>query len=159
MKVLVIEDDDNKSREIEALVTAHEQVTGVTLARSLHGGRKELQNNTFDLVVLDMTLPNYDATAEEPGGGSVHSFGGVKLLRYMTRLELATPVVVVTQFELFLAGEGQMDIDELDRQLAAEFRPQYLGTVYYHASLSRWRLELTRFLESVQSENGPGAEL
>lgn len=149
MKVLIVEDDENKSREIEAVVSARADITSVTLTRSLHGGRRVLKSDAFDVVILDMTLPNYDASADEPGGGSVHSFGGQKLLRYMARLELATPVVVVTQFELFIGDDGPMDIHELDSQLESSFAPAYLGIVYYHASLSRWRLDLGRFLDGV----------
>ena len=151
MMVLLVEDDENKSREIEAFVSARSDVTSVRLARSLHGGRRALRSGSFDIVILDMTLPNYDATADEPGGGSVHSFGGEKLLRYMGRLELSTPVVVVTQFELFFGDDGPMDIDELDSQLASSFASVYLGVVYYHASSSRWRVDLAAFLDGMSS--------
>lgn len=152
MRLLLVEDDDNKRREIEAFASARADVDHISLARSLHGGRRSLQADSFDLVILDMTLPNYDVTAEEPGGGSVHNFGGRKLLRYMDRLELATPVVVVTQFELFIGGGGPMDIDELNNRLASSFKTIYMGIVYYHASLTRWRVDLGNFLDHASSQ-------
>jgi hypothetical protein len=67
----------------------------------------------------------------------------------MDRLDLATPVIVVTQFELFMGAEGPMDIHELDNQLSSSFDALYMGTVYYHASLSRWRVDLGGFLDRV----------
>ena len=37
-------------------------------AHSLQSGIKEVRQNIPSLILLDMTLPNFDATPDDPGG-------------------------------------------------------------------------------------------
>jgi CheY-like chemotaxis protein len=142
MRVLIVEDDENKSRELVSFVASVIPAADSKVRRSLQSGVRTLRSQIFDLVLLDMTLPNYDAGPDEPGGGTIHSFGGKKFLQQMDRFEIDTPVVVVTQFEAFIGSRFSMDIAELNVQLAAEFPSIYRGIVYYHASLDDWRKDL-----------------
>jgi hypothetical protein len=105
------------------------------------------------LVLLDMTLPNYDADFDEPGG-QTHIFGGREFLRQMDRFDIVIPVIVVTQFETD-KGTTEIGLNELDAELRAEHGTVYKGSIYYHAAIHGWEelleASMKRVLESAKS--------
>ena len=148
MKVLLVEDDDIKSvRVANALVLA---VPGVQIvnARSLRGAEAELEQYPFDLLVLDMSMPNFDVGTEEQGGRP-QALGGEELLQFMRHYKLETPTVVVTQFNEFGSGRDRLTLSELNRRLRGEHGAWYLGSVYYDTSSDVWIEDLIGILKSV----------
>src|SRR5712671_1696051 len=103
MRVLIVEDDDNKrSRLIEFLGETLPSAS-IDIAKSFQSGLRQVRDKAANLVLLDMTLPTYDIGPDE-SGGNMHPFGGRDFLRQMKRLKVITPVIVVTQFETFGSG-------------------------------------------------------
>lgn len=149
MKVLVVEDDENKGVQLCSFLREAYPDVELELARSLQSGVRRIRAEPVDLVVLDMTLPNYDASPEEPGGGTTHSFGGREFLKQMDRFDIRVPVIVVTQFETFGKAPHTMGLPELDAQLRGEHDPVYLGAIYYHASIHGWREQLKTMIEAA----------
>lgn len=139
MRILIVEDDENKSLQLDRFVRDEFPQAELRSTRSLQAGVRRIRTEPFNLVLLDMTLPNYEAGPDEPGGGTTHSFGGREFLKQMERFEIATPVVVVTQFETFGAPPHSLNLEELDAQLRREHGSIYQGAVYYHASIHGWR--------------------
>jgi len=97
-----------------------------------------------------MTLPNYDASFDEPGG-QTHIFGGREFLRQMDRFDIAVPVIVVTQFETFGKGLHEIGLSELNAELLAEHGDLYKGSVYYHAAIHGWEEKLEALIANVLS--------
>jgi CheY-like chemotaxis protein len=149
MRILLVEDDDNKGEQIRQFAEVLKGVTSVKLERSLQSGLRRLKQEPFDLLLLDMTLPTYDAGPEEPGGGSTLAFGGKRFLQQMDRFDVLVPVVVVTQFESFQGANGTIDINELDTQLRTQHPNMYKGIVYYHPTIHDWREKLQSFIGST----------
>lgn len=143
MRVLIVEDDDNKREQLLRFLRAHFDRAEPWTERSLQSGLRRIRRELPDIVLLDMTLPNYDASADEPGGAT-HAFGGRQFLQQMDRFDIDVPVVVVTQFETFGQGTTAMDLAELDRSLREEHGNIYRGSVYYHASIHGWEETLLR---------------
>ncbi|WP_163592654.1 response regulator, partial [Klebsiella pneumoniae] len=75
MIFLIVEDDDNKGEQLQRFLSDTYPDVHLDFARSLRSAVKYVKSSWPQLIVLDMTLPNYDASPDEPGGGSVHSFG------------------------------------------------------------------------------------
>lgn len=148
MKILIIEDDENKGVQLSQFL--HDTFTPIDLqlARSLQSGLRLIRQNRPNLVLLDMTIPNYDTGPDEPGG-TTHIFGGREFLRQMERFDIDVPVIVVTQFETF--GKPPVGLKELDAELMAAHPSVYRGVVYYHASIHGWKEELKRFIEQVSA--------
>jgi CheY-like chemotaxis protein len=144
--ILVIEDDGNKLSQICTFLNEHFQSVELRTARSLQSGIKQVRASTPDLILLDMTLPNFDATPDDPGG-QTHNFGGKEFLKQLDRFDFRVPVIVVTQFITFGRGPQTIKLEDLDKDLRASFSPNYVGAVYYHASLHRWKEELQRLVE------------
>ncbi|RYG99933.1 MAG: response regulator [Alphaproteobacteria bacterium] len=146
MRLLLVEDDENKRLRLEDFVQQRFSSLELLSAGSLMSGVRIAQERRPDLVLLDMTLPNYDVVDGEASGG-MHPFGGVEFLKQIKRLKIPARVVVVTQFETFGQPPNVKDFDELDREMRASFSPTYLGAVYYHASLEDWTEKLFDLIE------------
>jgi CheY-like chemotaxis protein len=155
MRILIVEDDENKGNQLKVFLAELFPKADLWLARSLQSGVKRIRAEQPDLVILDMTLPNYDAGPGEPGGGATHSFGGREFLRQMDRFDINVPAIVVTQFETFGKSPHDMDLAELDAELKEEHSPTYRGSVYYHAAIHGWQDQLKQMIEAVlAAENG-----
>ena len=157
MNWLLVEDDENKGIQLSKFVSETYPRVNLMLARSLQSGVRHIRHNYVDLVLLDMTLPNYDASPDEPGGGMTHSFGGREFLKQMERFDIRTPVIVVTQFETFGKAPQTLDLKELDAQLREQHSQIYGGAVYYHASIHEWRDDLKKLCDIVTAIKPGGA--
>jgi DNA-binding NarL/FixJ family response regulator len=145
IKILIVEDDVNKREQLHKFIALKFEAAGVEDAESLIGGVRKLRSWNPDIVLLDMTLPNYDAEGEA-FSGSMQAFGGEEFLSQCNRFNLNPRVIVVTQFETFGDANEAKDRDELDSDLKRMFPTIYCGMVYYHASLSAWMEELENLI-------------
>ncbi len=143
MKLLIIEDDENKRSQLLSFLGQEFPDTVVETAASLHSGVARLTSERYDLVLLDMTMPTFDTTAEEDGGRP-QVYGGRSILRQMDRRELKTPVIVVTQFDLFGDSDYALTLTELDDELSEAHPNTYCGSVYYNATMESWKGQLRK---------------
>lgn len=141
IRLLIVEDDINKLDQLNQFVAERFPAFAVENAESLIGGVRKLRSWNPDLVLLDMTLPNYDLE-EGNLNASMQAFGGEEFLRQSKRFNLRPRVIVVTQFETFGDASEAKDRDELNAELQEAFPEVYCGMVYYHASINAWSDEL-----------------
>ncbi|KWS41804.1 response regulator [Pseudomonas syringae] len=147
MTILIVEDDENKRIQLSQFLQAVIPNEDVQLQRSLQSGVKKIRQQTFDFIILDMTLPQYDLSPDEPSDDT-HIFGGQEFLAQMERFDVRTPVVVFTQFEVFGKPPNEMNLESLDLKLKAEYPGVYKGVVYYHSSINSWKQQLKdKFIE------------
>jgi CheY-like chemotaxis protein len=148
VKVLLVEDDENKRKNLRECLL--EIIPGVSLdqAASLQTGLRALRQNAPDLIVLDMTLPNYEPGPDEPGG-QPHLFGGREFLRQMDRYDILIPVIVVTQFSAFGTGKHAKDLAGLDDELRSEHGAVYRGAIHYNSAVLGWKDELRSRIEGL----------
>jgi len=148
--VLIVEDDENKRLQLRQFLGELLPSAEFVMKRSLQSSVRSIRESVPELIILDMTLPNYDTTPEEPGG-QMYKTGGREFLRQMDRFEINTPVIVVTQFEKFGETHDSMDLPALDSLLRREHSDVYKGFVYYNAAISDWKQELEALVRSVLS--------
>jgi DNA-binding NarL/FixJ family response regulator len=146
--VLIVEDDDNKRLQLSQFVQHDFPAERMVIARSLQSGLRVLRSEQIHIVILDMTLPNYD-TGPGESGGNTHPFGGREFLSQIDRFDLPVKVVVVTQFETFGKVPNIIRLADLDNELRAAFPNIYLGAVYYHAAVEGWQAKLKSILTSA----------
>lgn len=145
MTILLIEDDQLKAETIMLFVVSQVAAAQIKHVRSFQSGLEALLTAPPDLVLLDMTLPQFDLSDGE-GGDDTRHYGGRDILSEMSRADMGTPAIVVTQFDTFGKGNDVLTLSELDRSLRVEFRVNYLGAVFYNASESSWREKLRKLL-------------
>lgn len=141
--ILIVEDDENKYVQLKELVKEEIQSCVVTIAKSYHTGLRIIQEGKNDLILLDMTMPTYEINQNEDGGRLRH-YAGRDILQQMERRHIITPVIVVTQFDVFGEGIEALTRAELDKQLRAEHPVIYKGMVYFNAAHEGWMSELRK---------------
>ena len=146
MNILLVEDDENKRRQLATFIENNYSNAELKLAKSLQSGLRIVKAKTRTLILLDMTIPNYDPDSEE-SGGQTHNFGGRDFLRQLDRFDIKVPVIVVTQFETFGRSPAVLSLNDLDQQLVSEHSENYKGVVYYHAAISDWSSKLKQLID------------
>lgn len=148
MRILVVEDDENKRRQVLDFFKANYAAEELIWSSSLVTGLREAKRCSPDLVILDMTLPNYEASGLELDG-RMHAFGGKEFLRQTARMSASCKVIVVTQFESFGEAPQVTGLSDLDAELKARFPEHYVGAVYYHASINEWTDHLKAMIDEL----------
>jgi DNA-binding response OmpR family regulator len=149
MKVVLIEDDLNKGRQITDFLAKCFPAIELTERRSYTSGLKEIRDSNPDLILLDMSIPNYDGDSVSDGG-KFRSYGGRDILHQLLRRGLEIPVIVVTQYAAFSDESKSLGLAELSGELRAEF-PNYIDTIFYSASEDAWRDRLKGHVERIGS--------
>jgi DNA-binding NarL/FixJ family response regulator len=145
MRILIVDDDENKRKQLVAFVKEITAESTIATAESYHGAIREMRRELPHIVLLDMSMDTFDVTMEDDGG-RFQVFGGREVLSFISRRGLPTNAIVVTQFERFGDPPDLKTLDELDKELRAEYPGVYVGAVYYNAALSSWKAELAELL-------------
>ena len=152
MKILFIEDDDEKRNKINIFLNNIFKELNIIDKKSYHSGLSSLvKKEPYDIVLMDMSMPNFDVISDESEGGTPESFAGRKLLEQMKFGFIDYPVIVITQFESFGEHVEKLSFKELNEELEEKFKPFYKSMVYYHSSESDWKenleIEINKILE------------
>ncbi|MBO9477240.1 hypothetical protein J7382_06815 [Shimia sp. R11_0] len=152
MKVLLVEDDENKKSRILEFYATRFPGDILLHADSMVSGLRAAREEMPDFVILDMTLPNYPISSGQ-GYNPMRPFGGRDFLRQLRRLNVGSKAVVLTQFETFGAPPEQVDLESLDSELRSSFPDLFIGSIYYHASKSSWQSELADTREHLEGKS------
>ena|SRR6218665_802867 len=145
MKILFIEDHPYKLGQILNFLKESFPAAEVEIRNSYNSGLKELvlHNQNYDLLLLDISMPNYDISAEESGGEFL-PMAGKLILKEMYLREIPTKAIVVTMYGNF---EDGTKLVELDKTLLREFSDNYIGYVYFTAASTEWKTQLKNLIE------------
>ncbi len=154
MKILIVEDDQYKSEAINDFLIAEFQSPDIVIKDSLSSGLFDvLDNDGFDIILLDMSMPSFDISNKDPSGGNPESYAGEDFLSQMNVLEVATPIIVVTQYDNFGTDDGQMSLAKLDKKLYATHSKIYRGSVYFKSTSISWKKELKGKITGIINAN------
>lgn len=143
MKILLVEDQNEKASDVSEFLN---QLYGIQcqvyIKESLKSGLREVvKNRGYELIVLDMSMPSFDPSGDDPNGGKPESFAGISIMDQMKIREIHTPVIVVTQYSEF--NDGKITLSILDNTLQKNYSDFYLGAVYYSSASTSWKTEMT----------------
>ncbi|CUX67045.1 MULTISPECIES: response regulator [Agrobacterium] len=144
MRLLIVEDDEEKASRLEQFMFDTYRPSSTKVCRSFQSGLRAALSETFDLLLLDMTMTNYDRSLQDDGGRP-HHFAGREILRQLAREDVHIPVIVVTQFGRFGEEAEAVTLSELETELQSRF-PDYLGTVHYRSNADNWKSQLETFI-------------
>lgn len=151
MRLLIVEDEAPKLRNIREVAEELGSFAEIDEARSVSSAIKILKTGSFDLVILDMSLPTFDIATGE-SGGRPQGFGGREVLRYMARFKVKPPVIVATAYEAFPDKGKAIDLNGLGASLEMEHPDMYRGIVFYNTMFSKWREEIIEAIGKVLEE-------
>lgn len=154
MKMLIIEDDEDKLKTLAEFISAEFPGYAIETAKSYNSGLRAIikGSKTYDFILLDMSMPNYDISPNEPSGGSPESFAGSELLAQMKLRGIKTPTVVVTMFDAFGDNSSKVSLEQLVEKLAVQFQPTFRGSVYYNPAEDGWRSSLKVIINNIRNE-------
>ncbi len=145
MKLLLVEDDDPKRRNILAALEKILPGVSIVEARSVNAAIYRLRNSSFDLALLDISLPSFDVGPGEPGGRP-QGFGGIEVLRSMDRYTLEVPVIVITAYEAFPSAGKQIDLNTLSADLLKAHPRIFRGLIFYNSVFTTWSDALRKII-------------
>ena len=112
-KILIVEDNPKKLNNLKTWIKSKVTDVFIKEAISYTSGVREIYNNCWDLIFLDMSLPTYDVTPQEQGGDK-KPLAGKEILRRMSYKKIYIPVIIITQFDTF--GDKEISIDSLNEE-------------------------------------------
>lgn len=153
MKILLIEDDQNKQNEIKDFVEKYlSNDVSIDVKRSFQSGYQAIINNCYDLLLLDMSMPTFDIGLGESGGRS-RPFAGKDILMRLKARKIRLPVVVVTQFVRFGDRNKYITLSEIKEELRSKYSENYINTVYYQSTSNDWKKNLQEVLNDLFGGN------
>lgn len=144
MKVLVIEDNPNKLSQIKEFLNEYYHYPEIEETYSFNGGKTKIYQDTWELILLDMSLPTYNITHTEYGGDK-KPVAGKNLMKRMLNRKIYTPVVIITQFETF--DDDRISLESLNQEFSEKFGNIWKGTVFY--GNDDWSIELKKILDEL----------
>lgn len=154
MNILLIEDETTKAAKIIKCLNDLDQSNVIQMAKSVTTGIDAVHGYTFDLIILDMSLPTFDISKDEYGG-KPQGFGGKEILREMLNYEMLTPVIVITAYEAFSengnAGKvKEQTFNEIKEELELDYPDFYCGIVKYETIFDEWQHQLKKLIKSIK---------
>jgi DNA-binding NarL/FixJ family response regulator len=148
MKIIFIEDHPLKQAQINKLIDENFIDSILVNKNSYISGLKELIENhqSYDVLLLDISMPNYDISSEDSGGDWM-PLAGKKILKEMYLRDIPTKAIVITMHGSFDDGTK---ITELDDNLKLEFPDNYIGYVYYSQINDEWKEKLVKLLNEIR---------
>jgi CheY-like chemotaxis protein len=97
MNVLIVEDDDFKFKNVSLEIRSLVANINMERAASVREAVYFVQNHSFDLIILDMSLPSHRIL---PGKGPAASLltGGMEIVYELAYMERHDPIVILTQY-------------------------------------------------------------
>ncbi len=146
-RILIIEDDQAKLEKIKNFLRKEFPDIFNEVRMSFHSGFVELVDNylKYDLILLDMSMQNYDISTDEAGGDPA-PLAGKSILTQMYYRDIPNPVIVVTMYERFQDGTK---LNDLHTSLLDEFSDNYKGYVIFSHIENRWMDELKILINNL----------
>ncbi len=140
MKILIIDDSEYKVKKVSNLIDniKKDKKLNYKVAHSYSSGLKNLLEEKFDLLILDMSMPTFDKTNNE-SGGRFRIFGGREIVRQLKREKKLLPFIVLTQYNKFDDSNKIKSLEEIEELFSSKFKDYHLKTIYYDTSSTKWR--------------------
>lgn len=148
MKILIVEDDLFKSNALKCFIEDKYADCSIRVVKSYQTGCDAVLNESFDLLILDMSIPNFDIENNEDGGFTLKN-GGELIMRELLEEEKDFNAVIISQYETF----GGETIEQIDKRLKDLCATKYLGWITYSTSNNDWQEKLIKTIQYVVDTN------
>ena len=144
MRILLVEDVTDKANRIVSCINESISDCEIEIKTSYHSASKEIyrNGNSYDFILLDMSMSTYDKNIEELGGVP-EAMAGKRILEGMFLRDIETNVVVVTMYDKF----GGEKLNELDKDFAKNYPDIYRGYVYFSFNKADWQRVLVNKIQ------------
>lgn len=142
MKILLIEDDKYKREDLRTYIHQEFPDVWVDEVKSYKTGVLKVLDGTYDLLLVDMTIPTYENDSFPSGGGSLKN-GGELIINEVYDEGKNVKFAVVTQYETF---DGET-LEVIEQRLHRLCNNNYLGCVKYCSYKEDWKNPLHKIIK------------
>lgn len=147
-RILFVEDNDYKRNKIVDYLAATFPEIETVESRSYSSCVQKMEESTFDLLLLDVSLPTYDISPTETGG-RFRTFAGRELARRAIRQDTISKIIFITQYKSFSERGNSYSFDELALHLEKDCGAKFGGAIFFDGSISSWKQKLTDAIEAL----------
>lgn len=147
MLILYIEDEIYKAKDVMHFIESYKNHK-IIWKKSYLNGLLELEDNRFDLIILDMSLPLYDS---DSGQGEMNEFdplAGIHFLDEMKRVGYTEKVIIITAYDYIKKDETQIiSLANLKKEMKNEYPENYVDGIFYSDDSLEWQEILNLYLQ------------
>jgi CheY-like chemotaxis protein len=147
-KIIFIEDDKKKIDHISRFIFDNYPSIKLDIKESYSSGLKALLSETYDLLLLDMSMPTYDKSFDAKGGFH-EKFAGHMILKEIMRKKRPLKTILITMFDVFPIDDNFISLSAFSEQLKKEFGEYFIGTVYYNSQDISWKINLLKLISHL----------
>lgn len=140
MKILVVEDDQLKMKDIQHFLKEEMDGVYVDCAESYSAAVKMCYSVMYDFVVLDMNVPRYDKTDND---NSIIYNGGEMIVRELVSEDIFIKFAFVSGYETV----GDESISSFDERMKQYCPNTYCGFVFFEVNDDSWKQSLGSILK------------
>lgn len=145
-KILLVEDSPHKASKVIEYINTLNLNISITHNLSFSSGSKAVENDVYDLILLDLSLPTYDKVGSE-SGGRFRTFGGREIARKAFRNKKTTKILFITQYSAFSDKGKSYSFEGYKTDLANDKNINFGGMILYHSASSSWKDSLLKALK------------
>lgn len=144
MNILIVEDDTFKADALKEYVLEIVPNANITVAKSFRSGCHAAFEGKYEILLLDMTMPNFDVANSENGGDTLKN-GGELIMRELLDEAVPFKAVIISQYETF----NNETIEQIDARLKELCSSNYLGWIKYSTKNIDWKEKLNKLISDV----------
>lgn len=148
MKILLVEDNHFKREKVLEFLNEIEKFS-ISEAASYNRGLSAAAAETFDLIILDMSMPTFDRTETERGG-RFRVFGGKEIVSRLKKQDKLSPFIILTGYSQFSDDKDNLSLSQIN-DLLTLYGENYKGTIYFDSATSVWKQELSKAIEKIKN--------
>ena len=142
MKILCIEDYEEKYTHIETVLS--DITSNIVWRKSYQEGLSELKANTYDILLLDMSMPICEF---ESNTDNFDNYAGMTIMREIKRKRYKIKVIIITGFSDFEKGSGTITLNELEQEIKEKYSDIFLECIKYDSTSVEWQERLIKLLK------------
>lgn len=151
-KVLIVEDDIHKLDSLTIFMSNHLLCSEITPAKSLQEAITSIDEEVFDLVLVDMAIPSH---AIVQGEGSPISLlnGGLEVILELSSLGRSDDCVIITQFHEIEICSNNYAIQTAKKYISELLECEVLDCILYDEGENLWKKQLLKSISLYENFN------
>ncbi|ELF1048475.1 hypothetical protein RM768_003474 [Enterobacter asburiae] len=152
MKILIADDNIYKQDILNAYIKNKFPDADISQSYSFNSTRKQIFENVFSLILLDMTMPTFDSNDKSATVSESRNrpLAGKEIISSMAYRKLYSPVILVTQFEVFGRHNQLTSIDDIFDEINGLYPDIIKGSVLFDFQSDSWKSKLDNFILNME---------
>lgn len=151
-KILIVEDDEFKLSSLKQFLDTSFTLTKIYEATNLYDATIIINEVTFDLILLDMSIPSHPF---QIAGGTPKSLpiGGLQVIFELKSLKRTDDCIIITQYPDIEICGSHYPINKAEKSIFEHYNYNVLKCIQYSEGATLWKSELTKVFNNYENFN------